>query len=106
MGESEVLWQMGETTKSGISGNLCLRAQTWEMKKVVGVIFFSLVFFMCYHPNPEMANYRDTRRTNKQINTWENKHLHTQDSCIFSLFSYTVSSTYMENIYLPESEHG
>ncbi len=45
--------------------NLCLRAQTWEMKRVVGVIYL----FFCYHPNPAMANYRDVRRTNKQINT-------------------------------------
>lgn len=47
--------------------NLCLRAQTWEMKKVVGVISFFLVF--CYHPNPAMANYKDMRGTNRQINT-------------------------------------
>lgn len=48
--------------------NLCLRAQTWEMRKGGGCYFiFFLVF--CYHPNPAMANYKDMRGTNKQINT-------------------------------------
>ena len=45
---------------------LCLRAQTWEMEKVV---LFIYLFIFCYHPNPAMANYRDVRGTNKQINT-------------------------------------
>lgn len=42
-----VVWGCWGTPKVRHQLNLCLRAQTWEMKKVVGVIsFFFVVFFV------------------------------------------------------------
>ena len=39
------VWWLGGDYKVRHQLNLCLRAQTWEMKKVVGVIFFFIYLF-------------------------------------------------------------
>lgn len=101
---------------SGVGGNykvrhkinLCLRAQTWEMKKVVGVFF-------CYHPNPAMANYRDiwegqtNRLTHSRTHTPTHTRPHTQKTAIYSQHNYkhTGKSTRdSHSLYLTQtSEH-
>lgn len=66
------------TTKSGI---ICTSQLEMKMKKVVGdisIFFFVCLFVLavgCYHLDPAMANYKDTRGTNRL--TYEEKHHHT-----------------------------
>lgn len=44
--------------------NLCLRAQTWEMKKVVGVIsFFSCVLLPSQSSNGQLQRYERDKQT-------------------------------------------
>lgn len=75
VGESEVLWQGGGVGGGDWGGDYKVRhqlkplSQSADMENEEGGGCYFFLFFFCYHPSPEMANYRDTRRTNKQINT-------------------------------------
>ena len=69
--------------------NLCLRAQTWEMKKVVGVIFFFFFFFFFVTipiqqwPTTETWEGQTNRLTHRRThNTYT--HTHTVHRNIFS----------------------
>lgn len=66
--------------KGRISSQASVLLQRADMRmRKVGVIFLACCLFccfFCYHPDPEKANYRDTRGTNKQINIW--RHIHRQ----------------------------
>lgn len=60
----------GEECGAGLQSQASAKPQSTDMGNEIGggcYYFFFLVF--CYHPNPAMANYKDMRGTNRQINT-------------------------------------
>ena len=85
------VWWLGGDYKVRHQLNLCLRAQTWEMKKVVGVIFFYFFFFFVTIP---IQQWPTTETWEGQTNRLTHRRTHNTYTHTYCTQKYILSNNH------------